>query len=137
MKLLHFQAALGSAILLLSSPCEAKHHRQLSHLEVLEKRHTHKRAHSSPRVEGIEEEPRAGLKKRGQCTFPSGAGLVAVTPSSSNAGWAMSPDQSCTPGTYCPYACPPGKVMAQWNPAATSYTYPLSMVCSDKQEMPT
>lgn len=67
------------------------------------------------------------ISKRGNtCAFPTDAGLVAVTPDSSNAGWAMSPDQKCTAGSYCPYACPPGKVMAQWDPSATSYTYPQS-----------
>lgn len=62
-----------------------------------------------------------------QCVFPTNAGLVAITPDKPNAGWAMSPDQQCLPGKYCPYACPPGQVMAQWDPAATSYTYPVSM----------
>ncbi|KAK6459221.1 uncharacterized protein RJT20DRAFT_132364 [Scheffersomyces xylosifermentans] len=68
------------------------------------------------------------ISKRGgsTCSFPTDAGLIAVTPDSSNAGWAMSHDQSCTPGSYCPYACPPGQVMAQWDPSATSYTYPQS-----------
>lgn len=68
-------------------------------------------------------------KRGGSCQFPSDAGLVAVTPGSSNAGWAMSPDQPCKPGNWCPYACPPGQVSMQWNPEATSYTYPQSMVC--------
>ena len=68
------------------------------------------------------------LVKRGQCEFPSGKGLVSVTPGAMNAGWAMSPDQPCKPGMYCPYACPPGQLMAQWDPKATSYTYPASMV---------
>ncbi|KAE8555127.1 hypothetical protein EYB25_003675 [Talaromyces marneffei] len=66
-------------------------------------------------------------KRGGQCQFPTGAGLVAVTPGSENAGWAMSPDQPCKPGNWCPYACPPGQVSMQWNPDATSYTYPQSM----------
>lgn len=68
-------------------------------------------------------------KRGGQCQFPTDAGLVSVTPGSQNAGWAMSPDQPCKPGNWCPYACPPGQVSMQWNPEATSYTYPLSMVC--------
>ena len=127
MKLLEIQAALGTAILLLSSPCDAKHSHRLQHLEVLGKRHDHNRLHASPRAEGIENV----LEKRGTCEFPSDAGLVAVTPGSSNGGWAMSPNQPCTVGSYCPFACPPGQVMAQWNPAATSYTYPISMVCLD------
>jgi hypothetical protein len=67
-------------------------------------------------------------KRGGQCQFPTDAGLVAVTPDEQNAGWAMSPNQPCEPGNYCPYACPPGQVSMQWNPEATSYTYPLSMV---------
>lgn len=70
----------------------------------------------------------AELVKRSQCEFPTDAGLVAVTPHKKNAGWAMSPDQSCKPGDYCPYACPSGQVSMQWDPLATSYTYPLSMV---------
>jgi hypothetical protein len=48
------------------------------------------------------------VKRQGQCTFPEGVGLVAVTPNDENAGWAMSPNQPCLPGNYCPYACPPG-----------------------------
>lgn len=66
-------------------------------------------------------------KRGGQCQFPSDVGLVAVTPNLQNAGWAMSPNQPCLPGNYCPYACPPGQVSMQWDPEATSYTYPLSM----------
>jgi hypothetical protein len=126
MKLLDMQIAIGAAIALLLVPCEAKRGRGLSHLDILEKRHSHKRTHASPREEASGE----ALQKRGQCAFPTGAGLVSVTPGSKNAGWAMSPDQACTPGMYCPYACPPGQVMAQWNPKATSYSYPLSMVCA-------
>jgi hypothetical protein len=127
MKLLDIQAAIGAAILVLSVPGHAKHGHSLSHLDVLGKRHHHKRIHASPKVEGIED----GLKKRGTCDFPSNAGLVAVTPGSKNAGWALSPDQSCSAGSYCPYACPSGQVMAQWDPKATSYTYPGSMVCTN------
>ncbi|KUJ16709.1 uncharacterized protein LY89DRAFT_63125 [Mollisia scopiformis] len=128
MKLLEIQAAIGTAILLLSAPCDAKLSRHLSHLGSLERRHNHhKKAHTSPRVEGIEGPHTNDLKKRSTCPFPSNAGLVAVTPGSSNGGWAMSPDQPCGLNSYCPYACPPGQVMAQWSPAATSYTYPESM----------
>lgn len=39
----------------------------------------------------------------------------------------MSPDEPCTPGKYCPYACPPGQLMNQWDPDAKAYTYPASM----------
>ncbi|TAQ91062.1 hypothetical protein B7494_g617 [Chlorociboria aeruginascens] len=121
MKFWDTQAAMGVAVLLLSLPCEAKHGHQLSHLRHYEKRHQHNHAHASPRAE------EGGLQKRGQCVFPTDAGLVAVTPNEQNAGWAMSPDQPCKPGNYCPYACPSGQVMSQWNPSATSYVYPLSL----------
>lgn len=67
-------------------------------------------------------------KRGGKCQFPSDAGLVSITPGSMNRGWAMSPDQPCEPGSYCPYACPPGQVSMQWDPKATSYPSPLSMV---------
>lgn len=69
----------------------------------------------------------APTKRSVTCSFPEDDTLVAVTPDSKNGGWAMSPDQECTPGSYCPYACPPGQVMAQWDPSATSYSYPGSM----------
>jgi len=46
-----------------------------------------------------------------------------------NKGWAMSPDQECVPDSFCPYACPSGQVMAQWNPDAKNYPDPKSMVC--------
>lgn len=80
------------------------------------------------------------LKKRsGQCQFPTDAGLIAVTPDAQNAGWAMSPDKPCKPGMYCPYACPPGELMAQWDPEATEYKYPDSMngglYCNDDGEI--
>lgn len=88
--------------------------------------HRHARHHHS-----VAEVGAALERKGGQCAFPTDAGLVAVTPTEQNAGWAMSPNQPCTPGNYCPYACPPGQVSMQWDPDATSYTYPLSMVCTD------
>jgi hypothetical protein len=46
-----------------------------------------------------------------------------------NGGWALAPDQECVDGTWCPIACPAGKVMAQWKPN-THYTYPDSTVRS-------
>ncbi len=132
MKFLDIQAAIGTAILLLSFPCDAKHQHASHNLEVLGRRHNHWRLHeraTSRAEEGNDTVEGDELKKRNSCSFPTNAGLVAVTPGSSNSGWAMSPDQSCAPGSYCPYACPPGKVMQQWSPEATSYTYPESMVC--------
>ena len=87
--------------------------------------HDHGYIHAHPSVAEVD----APMAKRGgSCQFPSGAGLIAVTPSELNGGWAMSPDQECKPGGYCPYACPAGQVSMQWDPEATSYTYPMSMV---------
>lgn len=77
----------------------------------------------------------APTKRSNTCSFPSSDGLVLITPNSKNAGWAMSPDQQCTAGSYCPYACPPGQLMMQWDKSATSYTYPESenggLYCND------
>lgn len=68
------------------------------------------------------------VKRGGQCEFPTDdPNMVAVTPDEKNAGWAMSPDQECKPGSYCPFACKPGMVMNQWDPDST-YDYPASMV---------
>ena len=129
-------AEVGSALsVLLALPASiacAKHSN--AHLNVLGSRHRHHRSvHTSKAEVGPSLELRGREveveKREGQCQFPTNAGLVAVTPDQENAGWAMSPNQPCTPGSYCPYACPSGQVMAQWDPAATSYTYPLSMVC--------
>lgn len=84
-----------------------------------------KHQHRHGKLENVE----AAVEKRsGKCAFPDDAGLVQITPKQMNAGWAMSPDQPCEPGGYCPYACPPGMVMAQWDPDATSYPSPQSMV---------
>jgi hypothetical protein len=108
MRFLDSQTAIGAAIVLLSVPSQASH----SHLGALEKRHSHhhhKKALSSPRVESLVEVA-PDVKKRGSCTFPTNAGLVPVTPGSLNAGWAQAPDMSCTRDSYCPYACPPGRL---------------------------
>jgi hypothetical protein len=124
----------GLSILLgiLASIADAKHGH--AHLAVLERQHQQRRkAHTSiaePGDHALELRPEnLGVERRGgQCPFPYDAGLVPVTPGEQNAGWAMSPNQHCKPGSYCPYACPPGQVSAQWNPQATSYKYPQSMV---------
>ena len=123
-------ATIGAVLLLQASLVCAKHGH--SHLDALERRHRH---HIRDSI-GAKEQPQQELelraeeiqKRDGQCQFPTDAGLVAVTPESSNAGWAMSPDQKCLPGNYCPYACPSGQMMAQWDPSATSYSYPKSQV---------
>ncbi|KAL9599400.1 MAG: hypothetical protein Q9219_003837 [cf. Caloplaca sp. 3 TL-2023] len=99
------------------------------HLKALEHRHLHHkgRAMSSPeRGYMVDPEAPAIEKRTGQCQFPEDAGLVSVG-GGSNGGWAMSPDECCEPGGYCPYACPPGQLSMQWDPEATSYAYPQSM----------
>lgn len=130
MKPIGFTTAVGTALLLLASVVDAEHGN--AHLHAAGRRHKHHRdVHVSSAETGNEVLELRSLeveKRGGQCQFPSDAGLVAVAPGSMNAGWAMSPDQPCKPGNYCPYACPPGQVMAQWDPEATSYTYPQSMV---------
>jgi Beta-glucosidase (SUN family) len=125
-----FTAGASALLLFAVSIVEAKHNH--GHLDVVYKRHRlHRDQHRS-----IPEAGESGIALRspksggngGQCQFPKDAGLVAVTPHAENAGWAMSPDQPCVPDSYCPYACPPGQVMMQWDPSATSYSYPQSMV---------
>jgi hypothetical protein len=131
MKFLEFQDAIGAVLFLLAVPCAAKHSHSLHHLEMVHKRHSHVHKHdhariyASKRAEALE----AKVVKRTTCAFPTGLGLVPVSSNSQNGGWALSPDQACVADSYCPYACPPGQVMHQWNPKATSYTYPLSIVC--------
>ncbi|GMM36533.1 hypothetical protein DASC09_038580 [Saccharomycopsis crataegensis] len=60
------------------------------------------------------------------CEFPTDLGLVAVNEKGTGGGWAIAMDQTCKAGSWCPYACPPGYLSAQWDPEATSYTYPQS-----------
>lgn len=129
----------GAGALLLAVTVVSAGHDAHHNFDVLHQRHRAHREHERSVAEtgelGIEnrsmspQSAEVDVEKRTtQCQFPTGAGLTSVTPGSSNAGWAMSPDQPCTPGSYCPYACPAGQVSMQWDPDATSYTYPLSMV---------
>ncbi|PHH65315.1 hypothetical protein CDD81_2727 [Ophiocordyceps australis] len=97
-----------------SLPHHQKHH---GSLELVRHTHLHSRT-------DVSNEARSNC---GVCRFPTDdANLVAITPHADNCGWAMSPDQQCKPGSYCPFACKPGMVMAQWDPES-SYTYPASM----------
>ncbi|SCU98366.1 LAFA_0G17414g1_1 [Lachancea sp. 'fantastica'] len=66
------------------------------------------------------------FRRDGTCSFPNHDGMVAVQSDSKNAGWAMSWDQACSYGSWCPYACSPGQLAGQWDPEVTSYTYPGS-----------
>ena len=135
-----FTSSASAALLFTASFVSAKHGHVHDHLQAITRRHDHRQlARSIPESgeQGVEiravTETAAVEKRDGQCAFPYDAGLVPVTPGSQNAGWAMSPDQPCKPGNYCPYACPPGQVMAQWDPSATSYSYPKSMVSQKAQ----
>ncbi|SCV99444.1 LAFE_0A03312g1_1 [Lachancea fermentati] len=66
------------------------------------------------------------FRRSGTCSFPNKAGMVAVQKNGQNAGWALASDVSCSYGSWCPYACEPGYLMAQWDSGSTSYTYPES-----------
>ncbi|KFG79183.1 putative SUN domain protein (Adg3) [Metarhizium anisopliae] len=118
MKTLIFQVILGTAAVFIAG-CDATSHHHRMHQAYQRLAHPHGHVHS--RAESNV------LVKRGTCAFPTDdPNLVAVTPDQKNAGWAMSPDQECKPGSYCPIACKPGMVMNQWDPDST-YTYPASM----------
>ena len=124
MKLQSLQALVGSAALILAPAADASvAHRHLHHHGRSQHKHNHLHMHRSDETASAS----IGLNKRSTCQFPTDdSNLVAITPDKSNAGWAMSPDQQCTPGSYCPYACKPGMVMAQWQ-EGSKYVYPQSM----------
>lgn len=130
MKLIDIQAVVIAVVALHTSVACAKHGSGQHNVVRRSHRH-HSSAHVSraERGHGIEPKNFEVEKRTKKCEFPTDAGLVPVTPNDANGGWAMSPDQCCEPGNYCPYACPPGQVMAQWDPDATAYSYPKSMVC--------
>lgn len=117
------KALAGSALLSLAAqPADATlGHRHFHH------RHSGNHTHGHGHGQDVDLVKRGKLVNRaGQCAFPQDAGLVTITPTKLNAGWALSPDQECTAGSYCPYACPPGQLMNQWKPGST-YVYPDSM----------
>ncbi|KAK3688406.1 hypothetical protein B0T22DRAFT_152657 [Podospora appendiculata] len=121
MKLLTLHAALGSAsVLFAGRPATATHGHRKAH-ELLAKRHGH--SHTSELVGINLDAPK--VMKRSSCSLPDHPDLVHV-PGDVNNGFAMSPNEPCTDGKYCPFACVPGKVMAQWQPHS-SYIYPQSM----------
>ncbi len=126
-------SSASALLLLLASVASAKHSGIHEHLEALHKRHRATRGvvarstvedgEHGVEIRAVPETTfsDASLEKRqGQCAFPTDAGLVSVTPGDQNGGWAMSPNQPCTPGSYCPYACPPGQVSVQCDPSATA-----------------
>ncbi|KAJ9293762.1 CAZyme family GH132 [Paecilomyces variotii] len=103
-----------AAVFVLFAAVEASGH---GHGHIHSRRHQHVSAQQKDQLE----------KRAVTCDFPTNEGLVAVTPSEQNAGWAMAPDRPCKAGQWCPYACPSGMISMQWNPEVTSYTYPGSM----------
>ncbi|KAI1079465.1 beta-glucosidase-domain-containing protein [Whalleya microplaca] len=131
MKVTTIQAALGWAMLLFAAqPCAATVQHQHRH------RHLHKKHAQGLSLDSNSYNPRysarntsalVSLESRDlqKCKFPEDKGLFAVTPDAMNGGWALAPDQECVSGTWCPIACPPGKVMAQWKPG-THYHFPES-----------
>ncbi|KAM7190026.1 Beta-glucosidase (SUN family) domain containing protein [Rhypophila sp. PSN 637] len=112
MRFATIQAAVGSAsVLFAAQPVTATHGHRHAH-DQYAKRHSHN--HDG----GL-------IVKRSSCSLPDHPDLVRV-PGAVNNGFAMSPDEPCEDGKWCPYACVPGKVMAQWEPNS-SYVYPESM----------
>jgi len=122
MRFTTLEAALGAASLFLSAqPAVAKHsHHHHAHELFAAKRHGHGHLQAGDAVNTSK------VQKRSGCSLPDHPDLVFV-PGAENNGFAMSPDEPCTDGKYCPFACKPGKVMAQWEPGST-YKYPESMV---------
>ncbi|KAI9290997.1 hypothetical protein K502DRAFT_272177, partial [Neoconidiobolus thromboides FSU 785] len=52
------------------------------------------------------------------CKLPNDSLITPITKDQLNAGWAMSPDQQCTYGKWCPYACKSGYYSSQWDPTS-------------------
>ncbi|KAK4450048.1 hypothetical protein QBC34DRAFT_80771 [Podospora aff. communis PSN243] len=119
MRLTTLQAAIGSASLFLSAqPVSATIAHRHAHEQLAARRHAHGHHHRDTANAST-------LEKRASCSLPSHPDLVPV-PGAMNSGFAMAGDVACTDGKYCPYACVPGKVMAQWQPNS-KYVYPESM----------
>ncbi|EHA54944.1 hypothetical protein MGG_11149 [Pyricularia oryzae 70-15] len=116
-------ATLGAALLLLGvQQCAATSGHRSLHRQ-FEKRHGHNhlptrsfeadlRSPESEESGNISE-----VRKRGSsCSLPDDDdSLVRITDTrNDNQGFAMSPDQTCEDGMYCPFACKPGMLMNQW-----------------------
>ncbi|GAB1319085.1 Glycoside hydrolase family 132 protein [Madurella fahalii] len=120
MKFSILQAALGSASILFSTQVISADHG-----------HGHRHAHDQYAKRHTHDHERGGLlgapkaARKATCSLPNHPDLVYV-PGAENNGFAMSPDEPCEDGKWCPIACVPGKVMAQWKPN-TTYNYPESM----------
>ncbi|KAH6856439.1 hypothetical protein B0I37DRAFT_75947 [Chaetomium sp. MPI-CAGE-AT-0009] len=120
MKLSIVQAAIGSASVLLSAqPVSANLGHRHAHAEYA-RRHGHGHGQAGEVIGA----PKVAARKA-SCSLPDDPDLVYV-PGKVNNGFAMSPDEPCEDGKWCPVACVPGKVMAQWKPH-TKQVYPESM----------
>ena len=114
------KASTGAFFALQAASASAIH----SHSHLTHAHHHHYAArHALAEPKNVTLEARQGST----CALPTGQGLQIVTPDDSNAGWAMSPDQPCTEGNYCQYACPPGTLMTQWNFAILHYPSSVSL----------
>ncbi|KAK4126570.1 glycoside hydrolase family 132 protein [Parathielavia appendiculata] len=114
MRFTTLQAAIGSASILFSAqPVSANLGHRHAH-DQYAKRHGHGHGHQAAEVLDA---PKVAPRKA-RCTLPDHPDLVRV-PGEKNNGFAMSPDQPCEDGTWCPLACVSGKVMAQWKPNTT------------------
>ncbi|CAK7272265.1 hypothetical protein SEPCBS119000_005030 [Sporothrix epigloea] len=106
------------------------HHHEKRQPQTMRSSHAHLGRDTVPPVARVASRDHPGdistdISKRAVCSLPNDPDLYAV-PGASNGGWAMAPDVQCTAGSWCPIACVPGKVMAQWKPG-TTYKYPESM----------
>ena len=131
---MRLSASIGVALALHGSIAVAKLHTHDKLVAVERRHHNHQHVHRdaqpSPAEIGGNEEEKRGLT----CAWPSNMGLVHV-PGAMNQGWAMSPDQPCTAGNWCQYACPSGALMTSWNPAFISYPSKVSTTYTDSKHV--
>lgn len=118
-----FQAAIGSASILFSAqPVAANLGHRHSHEHYAKRHgHAHGHLHRSADASGAPK-----VARKATCSLPDHPDLVRI-PGRDNNGFAMSPDEPCEDGKWCPIACVSGKLMAQWKPG-TKQVYPESMV---------
>lgn len=118
------QAVIGSASFLFAAQPALAGHVHGGHRHAHE-RYARRQNHHSHMAGEVIGASRIAARKA-PCSLPDDPDLVRV-PGDVNNGFAMSPDEPCEDGKWCPIACRSGKVMAQWKPH-TKYTYPESMV---------
>ncbi|KAK4640567.1 hypothetical protein QC761_601530 [Podospora bellae-mahoneyi] len=117
------QAVIGSASFLFAAQPALAGHVHGGHRHAHE-RYARRQNHHSHMAGEVIGASRIAARKA-PCSLPDDPDLVRV-PGDVNNGFAMSPDEPCEDGKWCPIACRSGKVMAQWKPN-TKYTYPESM----------